>query len=98
MTDVLVLGERVRNTIKLGEGHFQEFKSAFRTQARGSGLGSCCFGVNRRTRHTLNENLPAKMHRAFSQSRLFLFPEEPGTLGSGLVSCIESVCQPAIVP
>jgi ATP-dependent DNA helicase RecG len=29
MSDVLVLAERVRNAIGLGEGHFQEFKSAF---------------------------------------------------------------------
>ncbi len=29
MSDVLVLSERVRNTIRLGESHFREFKSAF---------------------------------------------------------------------
>lgn len=29
MTDILILKERVRNTISLGESHFREFKSAF---------------------------------------------------------------------
>ena len=29
MPDMLILAERVRNTIELGESHFREFKSAW---------------------------------------------------------------------
>jgi ATP-dependent DNA helicase RecG len=29
MTDLLMLQERVKNTIQLGESHFREFKTAF---------------------------------------------------------------------
>ncbi len=29
MPDLLILQERIKNTIRLGESHFREFKSAF---------------------------------------------------------------------